>query len=204
MNAKRDTSRKRNEILDAAIREFQAVGYDNTSMDRIAEVAGASKRTVYNHFASKALLFEAAFDRLKDELKELKSIPYDPTRGLAEQLEQFVDAKRAVAENPEWLGLMRVATTVFIAHPGMARDTMARLAREEDQLIAWMTDAAAAGRMKIAKPAQAAQLFWAMVSGAFYWPSLYLGPVGKDDALPLKREIVALFLARYARDQDVA
>ena len=62
MSPKRDTSQKRHEILDAAIREFQAVGYDNTSMDRIAESAGASKRTVYNHFASKELLFQAAFE----------------------------------------------------------------------------------------------------------------------------------------------
>ena len=120
MSPQRDTSRKRNEILDAAIREFQAVGYENTSMDRIADSAGASKRTVYNHFASKELLFQAAFDRLKDELQELKSIPYDPGRGLAEQLGEFVEAKRAVAENPAWLGLMKVATTVFLANPDMA------------------------------------------------------------------------------------
>ena len=36
---KRDTSKKRAEIVAAAIRAFQADGYDNTSMDRIAEVA---------------------------------------------------------------------------------------------------------------------------------------------------------------------
>ena len=38
MSPKRDTSQKRHEILDAAVREFQAVGYDSTSMDRIAKV----------------------------------------------------------------------------------------------------------------------------------------------------------------------
>ena len=200
MGPKRDTSRKRHEILDAAVREFQAVGYENTSMDRIAESAGASKRTVYNHFASKELLFQAAFDRLKDELQELKSRSYDPERGLTEQLGEFVDAKRAVAENPAWLGLMKVATAVFTANPDMARDTMARMAEEEDRLVSWLQDATADGRMSVENPTRAAQVFWAMVSGGFYWPSLYLGPVAGEEAVALKEDMVALFIARYGAD----
>lgn len=197
MSPKRDTSKKRNEILDAAVREFQAVGYDNTSMDRIAESAGASKRTVYNHFASKELLFQAAFDRLKDELLELKDIPYDPERSLEAQLGEFVDAKRAVAANPAWLGLMKVATTVFIANPEIARETVARLAEDEDRLVTWLRAAAADGRVVVDDPARAAQVFWAMVSGGFYWPSLYLGPVDGPEATELEAEMVAVFLARY-------
>jgi len=200
MCPKRDTSKKHHEILDAAIREFQAVGYDSTSMDRIAESAGASKRTVYNHFASKELLFQAAFDRLKDELQELRSIPYDPDRELAEQLGEFVEAKRAVASNPAWLGLMKVATTIFIANPDMARETMARLAEEEDQLVSWLQKATADGRMSVEDPARAAQVFWAMVTGVFFWPSLYLGPVDGEEAVLLKEEMLALFLARYGAE----
>ena len=200
MGPKRDTSRKHHEFLDGAVREFQAVGYENSSMDRIAASAGASKRTVYNHFASKELLFHAAFDRLKDELQELRCISYDPERGLTEQLGEFVDAKRAVAENPAWLGLMKVATAVFIANPDLARDTMARLAEEEDRLVSWLQAATADGRMRVENPTRAAQVFWAMVSGGFYWPSLYLGAMDDDAAASLKEDMLALFLARYAAD----
>mgnify|MGYP001820354649 FL=1 len=200
MGPKRDTSRKRHEILDAAVREFQAVGYENTSMDRIAESAGASKRTVYNHFASKELLFQAAFDRLKDELQELRCISYDPERGLTEQLGEFVDAKRAVAENPAWLGLMKVATAVFIANPDMARDTMARMAEEEDRLVSWLQDATADGRMDVEDPVRAAQVFWGMVTGVFFWPALYLEPVAGKEAEALKQDMVALFMARFVVD----
>ncbi|HCT25152.1 MAG TPA: TetR family transcriptional regulator, partial [Stenotrophomonas sp.] len=42
------TDRKREAIVRAAVEEFRASGYEATSMDRIAEVAGVSKRTVYN------------------------------------------------------------------------------------------------------------------------------------------------------------
>ena len=69
---KRDTSRKRESIIDAAIRAFQEDGFDNTSMDRIAEVAGASKRTVYNHFESKEDLFGAVVERFMGEAPKSK------------------------------------------------------------------------------------------------------------------------------------
>ena len=47
------TERKRAAIVEAAIDEFRASGYEATSMDRIAARAEVSKRTVYNHFPSK-------------------------------------------------------------------------------------------------------------------------------------------------------
>ena len=50
---------KRKTILDAAMAAFRDDGYESASMDRIAELAGASKRTVYNHFGSKEALFQA-------------------------------------------------------------------------------------------------------------------------------------------------
>ena len=83
--AKRDTSRKRNTILDAASAVFREEGFEATSMDRIAERAGASKRTVYNHFPSKDALFEAVMARFLSEIATLKQIAYDPDRDLEEQ-----------------------------------------------------------------------------------------------------------------------
>jgi TetR/AcrR family transcriptional regulator of autoinduction and epiphytic fitness len=47
------TDRKREAIIQAAIAEFRANGFDITSMDKIAATAGVSKRTVYNHFPAR-------------------------------------------------------------------------------------------------------------------------------------------------------
>ncbi|HTK06414.1 MAG TPA: TetR/AcrR family transcriptional regulator [Ktedonobacteraceae bacterium] len=48
---------KADKILWAAKYVFLHYGYEGTSMDEIAAAADASKRTVYNHFGSKEVLF---------------------------------------------------------------------------------------------------------------------------------------------------
>ena len=48
---------KRRAILAAAEKVFLKSGYDGTSMDEIAALAGVSKQTVYKHFADKERLF---------------------------------------------------------------------------------------------------------------------------------------------------
>jgi len=54
-------------------------------MDRIAELAGASKRTVYNHFGSKEAFFQAVIARFFDEVHALKDIRWQPDATLESQ-----------------------------------------------------------------------------------------------------------------------
>jgi AcrR family transcriptional regulator len=55
-------------ILDAAQRVFLKRGYQSASLDEIAEVAPASKPTIYAHFEGKEALFEAVVARVVDGL----------------------------------------------------------------------------------------------------------------------------------------
>ena len=48
---------KHKRISEAAFEEFSKSGFDLASMEKIAESAGVSKVTVYNHFATKDQLF---------------------------------------------------------------------------------------------------------------------------------------------------
>lgn len=52
-------SRKRTMIVDAALRAFLESGYAESSVNRIAEDAGVSIKTLYRHFESKDDLFSA-------------------------------------------------------------------------------------------------------------------------------------------------
>jgi AcrR family transcriptional regulator len=50
---------KRRAVLDGALAVFARDGYPRATIDAIAAAAGVSTRTIYNHFADKAQLFES-------------------------------------------------------------------------------------------------------------------------------------------------
>jgi TetR/AcrR family transcriptional regulator of autoinduction and epiphytic fitness len=195
----RDTSKKRQSIIAAAMQEFRDKGYEGGSMDRIAEIAGASKRTVYNHFPSKDELFQAVIDRFEAQMRSLKLIRYDAARTLEEQLSEFADAEMAVVEDPAWMGLIKVLLTVFMRDPALARKAVSKHMAGEDSMTAWMREAAQDGRLAIEDPALAARIFSAMLSGAFTWPAVYQGYLDTRAIPALKRELIETFLGRYRR-----
>lgn len=64
-------------IIEAASQAFEATGYDDTCMNRIAQIAGYTKATVYSHFRDKPRLFAAImeFHACKFPLIALPSMP---------------------------------------------------------------------------------------------------------------------------------
>ncbi len=59
---------KRQRILNAAKSLFLKCGYQGSSMNQIAQEAGVTKLTVYNHFQDKANLFVCAIVATCEEL----------------------------------------------------------------------------------------------------------------------------------------
>ncbi len=69
---KKELKEKRiNDILDAAVSEFVEKGYENASMDSIAERAGITKGGVYYHFASKDQMLVMANERFMQPVMEM-------------------------------------------------------------------------------------------------------------------------------------
>lgn len=194
----RDTSRKRSEILQAALEVFAEEGFDNASMDRVAERAGASKRTVYNHFPSKEVLFQAVFARFVAQQQALKEIHYDPRRSLEAQLSDFADSQIFLVSGPEHLGLSRILASRFIHNPAMAAAARSTFAPVQDGLERWLREAAAAGRLEVPNPLLATQVFYAMIEGAFNYPAL-VGCLDPATAETLKKELIQTFLSRYQK-----
>src|SRR5262249_41114425 len=59
-------------ILDAAKQLFLEKGFHGTSIDEVAQLAPASKPTIYAHFPGKTPLFMAVADRTINELADLE------------------------------------------------------------------------------------------------------------------------------------
>lgn len=60
--------RRHLEILDAAIRIFNAKGYTVATTAEIAKAAGVNEPVMYKHYGNKAGLFLACFQAISDEL----------------------------------------------------------------------------------------------------------------------------------------
>ena len=197
---KRDTSEKRESILNAAIDAFIEFGFEKTSMDLIAERANSSKRTVYNHFSSKESLIEEAFNRFLRGAFESKNIEYDPKKSIEDQLGNFADSKMKLTEDSKQLGLMRVTLSAFITHPQMAERAVLFSDSQEDGLVKWLKKATRDGRLNVKDPELAAESFWSLFAGTFFWPPIIRGPVEKKEGQKLKTEFIQLFLARYGNE----
>lgn len=194
----RDKSKKRNEIISAAEDVFTGKGYELASMDAIAQRAGVSKRTVYNHFVSKEKLFETIIEELLAQRRMLETIPYDADKPLADQLRAFAEAEIYIIGSDKRLKMSRFLTVTFLQDLSFQKRTSGKFPNIYAMLTDWLTAAKADGRIKADDTRMAARVFYAMVIGAITWPALFRDRFDKQAILPILDEIIAVFLAKYA------
>src|SRR2546428_10561294 len=84
----------RKQLMTAAIDCFARLGYQGTTIDRIARDAGVTKGAVYYHFRDKEeLLFEAVKDPIDGfEQHVLEKVKATPAPEALTQLSEVVDA----------------------------------------------------------------------------------------------------------------
>lgn len=194
------TDLKRAAILEAAIDEFRSAGYEATSMDRIAARAGVSKRTVYNHFPSKEVLFVEIMHQLWEASREGEELAYRADRPLREQLLELVNLKLRLLNSEAFVSLARVAIAAAIHSPERAQDMVARMNEREEGLTVWLRAAAKDKRLKIDDPVFAAHQLQGLVKTFAFWPQITLG---QPALRPKERKRVAetavdMFLSYYA------
>jgi len=198
----RDKSKKRAAIMDGATDVFISMGYENASMDRIAETAGVSKRTVYNHFGSKENLFEVIVDDLLAQRQNLNKIKYDPDKSLNEQLISFAEAEIFLIDSPRRLELSRFLTITFLKDLNFQRKTVAKYPPAYNMLIDWLTEAKNDGRINTDNVIMAARIFYSMVVGAVTWPALFSDGINRDAAAPILNELITVYLSRYESSKE--
>ncbi|KIP96002.1 TetR/AcrR family transcriptional regulator [Pseudomonas fluorescens] len=195
------TDRKREAIIQAAITEFRAHGFEITSMDKIAATAGVSKRTVYNHFPSKEELFAEILNQLWARIIAEPSVRYNREQPLSEQLRQMLREKVQMMADENFLTLARVAIAATIHSPERAQNMIERMGEREEGLTVWIREAQADGRLKPVDPEFAAHQVQGLLKAFAFWPQISLGRAALDpDAQDSVAEsALEMFLARYQR-----
>jgi TetR/AcrR family transcriptional regulator of autoinduction and epiphytic fitness len=196
------TDRKREAIVQAAIVEFRASGFDATSVDKVAARAEVSKRTLYNHFPSKDELFaEILRVVLRRSSSRQTELPYRPAAPLRAQLLELLMQKMALLADEDFLDLARVGLAAVIHSPERAQDMVSRLGEKEGGVVlGWIRAAQKDGRLKPGDTSLAAQQLESLIKGAAFWPQVALSQptLTAREQRKLAGASVDLFLSHYA------
>lgn len=108
-------SRRRAEIIEAAIDVFRSKGYGNTTIDDIATAARISKSTFYANFENKKELFIKCFEKI---FYDSHSKTWNHLEAESDYFQLFRNQFQAFyKEYPKWSDMMNLLRAVAINNP---------------------------------------------------------------------------------------
>ncbi|MGA9334223.1 MAG: TetR/AcrR family transcriptional regulator [Rudaea sp.] len=157
---------KRAAILDAAKQLFIGQGFDNTSMDAIANAAGVSKLTVYSHFHDKETLFtEAVRSKCEEQLPAEIFMP-DLKGPIRNQLLTIARAFFSLITSDDALAMHRTIVSNGQQSPKLAQLFWeAGPARVQEAFSAFLRDEVAAHQLDVPDVHRAATQFFCLLKG---------------------------------------
>lgn len=193
------SDRKRTDIIDAAIQEFDTRGFQKTSMDQIAKTANVSKRTVYNHFPSKDTLFSEITAIMWEQALTATAYTYQQDKPLAAQLAVIAEQEMALLKSANFISVSRLIIAECLHSPNVTEQTMAQIGESESGLTIWLKQACEDQRLTIPDIDIAATQFSGLLKSFAYWPQV----VGFGEYPDKKTEqriidsAVSMFLSEY-------
>lgn len=161
------SGRKRGAVTEAATSLFLSKGYDGTTMDEVAALAGVSKPTLYRYFADKEQLYAAIVAATIDDIDTLLRLVADelaasdePREGLGRLAGKFLTA----LTQPDLLRLRRLVIANAERFPEVGRDWFSRgFGRVLQTLAGAFQRYVANGRLRMDDPLLAADHFAGLV-----------------------------------------
>ncbi|AXX62361.1 TetR/AcrR family transcriptional regulator [Vibrio vulnificus] len=195
---------KREAILTAAKQAFLEFGVQNTSMDKLAALAGVSKRTVYNHFSSKeALVMELLSVLWKSTITEDELVALSK-RPLQEQLVSLLCQEINVIAQPSYLDMAKVALGHFLFKPEELKAQTSSMSKQDTALYTWLAEQDKKGRLKLESVELARTQLHSLIKGSAFWPQLIgsAAPLTAEQGEALAKNTAALFLSHYAVSEE--
>ncbi|TDL84502.1 TetR/AcrR family transcriptional regulator [Meridianimarinicoccus aquatilis] len=191
------TDKKRKDILDAAIQEFREQGFPAARVNRIADLAEVSKRTLYKHFESKELLFAAITDILLEEIAAVPKLHFRPDLPLREQLIAAVRDYVDHLTGEQYMGLNRLVMSELLRDQELAQAFFAKAAVQDGPISGLIGEAMQAGTLREVEPSFAAGQLLSMVKHFLVWPQFLMRANAEIDPDTVTADCVDMFLAHY-------
>lgn len=191
---------KRARILQAAKAIFLKSGYHSTSMNQIAQEAGVTKLTVYNHFQDKANLFICAITETCEESLCTKQFELDASADFCQTLHSVCLRALQIIYSAEALKLEHVLFELAAEQSPLALQFFdASHTRLQNQLAEFLQKAAQLGFIQTDNPTYQTELLMSLLLGVRHQKVL-LGIIAVPNAHELEQIIqdaIALFLLKY-------
>ncbi|WOT04892.1 TetR/AcrR family transcriptional regulator [Shewanella youngdeokensis] len=176
------TEIKHKAVINASIAEFKAKGFRATSMDDIAKRAAVSKRTVYNHFASKEVLFGAIMQEMLAMMRAFEDVPFCASSSLESQLTLLARHEVTMLQAEGMISTSKVIIAEAIHSPELIADAMEQMSKQESPMASWFDAAIAAGAIKAKSSEMLVTQFTAVIKAHCFWPQLIQNAPFPDDA----------------------
>ncbi|MDO3381536.1 TetR/AcrR family transcriptional regulator [Gilvimarinus algae] len=191
------SEKKRLQIIASAEALFASSGLEATSMDQIAAHAGVSKRTVYNHFATKTELFAAILEAMFSKVDQGPLITYDAARPVDQQLTDIARQEVAMLASPAFLQVARVAFLQLLKDAALAQAINKPSMGCLRYLEPFLKEAVADKALDITDSELAAKQFVFQLKSLIFYPLLYSLSDDMSQHEYFIEETVKLFMARY-------
>lgn len=193
---------KHADIITAAVSLFCEEGFGATSMDRIAQRAGVSKRTIYNHFPNKEALFQECVSVLAARMDAHAHTGDDPDAPVAERLRAHASRKLRMALDPEAVATTRALMAELFRDPALGRRLFESGALAAGKALqSLLREETARGRLAVpeADIDLACLQLTELLKGPLFWPWLngFRDAPTEPEIVRVVDDAVTMFLARY-------
>lgn len=193
---------KRQAILDAAVQNFLATGYERTTLETVAKDAGVSTATVYKHFSTKRALFGGIMERIWETEVDLVNSVDQGTNSVA-ILTAIAQEYAQLLRQPQVEALFRVIIAEAPRFPELGEELYYR-GKEPylKRLHAYLQKESELNRFQITDIPLAARQFLGMINDVIFWPRFLIMDlkISDSDIENVITNAVETFLARYAKN----
>lgn len=192
-----DRHRKREALLRAAVRMFNARGFHATTLDDVANSLGVTKPTIYHYFGNKENILLECVERGLSELSAAaRAAAKDGDRGL-ERLRAFLI--RYAEINMDDFGRCVIRTADEQLSPDGRRRFRSAKADIDRALRAMIEDGVAD---RSVAPQSDVKLAAFALAGALNWPARWFDPKGPRSSEEVARTLVETLLNGFTPEPE--
>ncbi|MGE8653373.1 MAG: TetR/AcrR family transcriptional regulator [Acinetobacter gandensis] len=197
---------KRQRILESAKQLFLEMGYHGSSMNQIAQNAGVTKLTVYNHFQDKATLFTCAIEDTCEHILSTRPRELTADSNFIVVLNEVCELALNIVNLPEAIKLDLLLLELAAEHSPLVeqfyRASHLKMRQVWEQIF---QEAASFGFIQQADPALQTELMVSLLMGLRHQEVL-LGMRERPTAVEQQNIIsfaIELFMLKYAKSNSL-